>query len=191
MGAGNIVLEPGQQRVVVFVCGSGREYRSSTDGDEVTIATYGLGEIFGLEFASLSVRCRSTLAATAGQTEVAVLSPVTVREFLKSHPDVLLSAFDLGAKRRELTANHLEELALYDVTARVAHELARRAEDSDDDRILATHAEIATWIGSSEREARKGLRQLKDQGLTMSNRHRRGIIVIDRRRLAAYKKKSR
>jgi hypothetical protein len=32
---------------------------------------------------------------------------------------------------------------------------------------------------------------LNDEGLIASERHRRGIVVLDRRRLAAYKKKSR
>ena len=188
---GNIILEPGRQQIVAFACGSGREYRSSIDGDELTVATYGPGEIYGLECANLDVLSRSTLTATAGRTEVVLLSPVAVREFVASHPDVLLSAFDLSAKRGELTTNRLEEVTLHDVTERVAHELARRAEDTNNDRVLATHAEFAAWIGSSEGEVSRRLRRLNDEGLIASERHRRGILVLDTVRLAAYKKKPR
>ena len=190
-GHGNIILEPGPKRLVAFGRGSGREYRSSVNGDEVTVATYEPGEIYGLECANLDVQSRSTLMATAEQTEVVVLSPIVVREFLRSHLLVLLAAFDLDAKRGELTTNRLEDLTLYDVTACVAHELAKRAEENSDDRVLVTHAEFASWIGSSEGEVSRGVRRLNAEGLIASERHRRGIVVLDRRRLAAYKKKPR
>jgi CRP-like cAMP-binding protein len=161
------------------------------NGDEVTIATYEPGEIYGLELANLDVPARSTLMATVDQTEVVNLSPIAVREFLASHPDVLLAAFDLDAKRGELATNRLEDLTLYDVTACVAHELAKRAEANTDDRVLVTHAEFAFWIGSSEGEVSRSLRRLNDEGLIASERHRRGIVVLDRCRLAAHKKKPR
>jgi len=190
-GRGNIILQPGRQRIVAFVSGGGREYRSSVDGDELTVAIYQPGEIHGLEYANVTVQSRSTLVATSEQTEVVVLAPIALRGFLASHPDVLLSAFDLNAKGGELATNRLEEVTLYDVTAYVAHELARRAQDSDDDRVAVTHAELAAWIGSSEREVGKGLQRLKDQGLTSSKRYRPGIVVLNRRRLADYRKKDR
>jgi CRP-like cAMP-binding protein len=161
------------------------------NGDEVTIAMYEPGEIYGLERANLDVQSRSTLVATAKQTEVVVLSPIVVREFLRSHPLVLLEAFDLDAKRGELTTKRVEDLTLYDVTACVAHELVKRAQDTSDDCVFVTHAEFAFWIGSSEGEVSRGVRRLNDEGLIASERHRRGIVVLDRRRLAAYKKKSR
>jgi CRP-like cAMP-binding protein len=184
---GNIILELGRRRIVAFVRGSGREYRSSVNGDEVTIATYEPGEIYGLECANLDVQSRSTLMATAEQTEVVVLSPIVVREFLRSHPLVLLAAFDRSVKRGELVTNRLEEVTLYDVTACVAHELARQAEGRDEGRVLATHSEVASWIGASEWEVSKSVRRLNDEGLITGERHRRGIVVLDRRRLAATK----
>jgi DNA-binding GntR family transcriptional regulator len=54
---------------------------------------------------------------------------------------------------------------------------------------MTTHREFAAWIGASETEVGKGLRRLADEGLIESEQHRRGIEILDRERLRAYRRK--
>ncbi|MBV9282374.1 MAG: Crp/Fnr family transcriptional regulator [Chloroflexi bacterium] len=189
-GRGELILQAGDERDGLFGVeeGAARLYRLSAEGHEITLATFDVGDIFGLSFLSPRVGAVGAFEATADGTVVAHISRQHVGSFVAAHPDVALSAFDLVGYRLASMGDLVEELALHDAWTRVAHVLPQMARDAGGLRVVrASHREIAARVGTREDEVTRALRHLRELGLVGSIPHRRGVVLRDVEALARYR----
>ncbi|MBV9282566.1 MAG: Crp/Fnr family transcriptional regulator [Chloroflexi bacterium] len=182
---GRQILAPGHPGGGVFavVEGEVRVYRLSAEGEDATVAVLTAGEIFGLAFLSPAVESRSGLEAAGDSCVVYRFAPDRFRRFVLSHPGAARSALELMAERLAEITERVAELSLFDVTARLAHELGRLALTRRDGLIAATHGELAQRVGTMRDRVTRILPRYRRLGLIEYRRHGRTIRVLDAERL--------
>ncbi len=186
---GQVIVHVGDRRDGLFaiVEGDAGLYRSSIEGREILLATFTAGDIFRPSFLSPRLNPKSTFEATTDGTVAYWIPREALRRFAASHPDTAVRVLDLMDRRILALCDLIEELALCNVTARLAHTLAQLAEPEGDRLIVReTHQQLAARIGARRDELTKAVRRLREEGLVRTSRGRRGIIVLDRERLASY-----
>ena len=185
---GEILLGPQDDKgaLLVVLSGAVRVYRLSSSGHEVTVARWGTGAVCGLMFLEPSVTPRSFFVAAQDETRVFRLDPDAFRQFLSSRPRLATEMLAIVGGRLEEARDQIEELAFHDMKTRLARTLARLAADDSGRLVLATHAQLATMVGTRQEEVTKALRHFREQGLVWYRPHARGIHIPDVDRLAAY-----
>jgi len=185
LGHGDVLWEPDDAIEAVFVLAVGivRLYRDLDNGEEVTVALLGRGQVCGL--AGLDAAFAPTTVAQS-LTEETVVYRIPRRpfaEFLLANPAVALRALAEACQRVQ---DAYDLCALPDMHARVAYVLAHLATANGERTVWATHEELAAWA-HGRREALTGevLPDLRGRGLIAYERHRRGIRVLDRTGLLA------
>ncbi len=182
---GTVLWQPDDviEVVVVLAAGVVRLYRDLDNGEEVTVALLGRGQVRGL--AGLDAAFLSTTVAQS-LTEETVVYRIPRRPFaafLLANPAVALRALTTVCRRVQ---DAYDLLALPDLRARVAYVLAHLATANGERMVWATHEELAI-LAHGRREALTGevLPDLRGCGLIAYERHRRGIRVLDRAGLLA------
>jgi CRP-like cAMP-binding protein len=170
---------------IVVAQGGARLYRLGRRHIDVTVALLGPGHTYLLPVAAPAIQCMCVLEASQDGTIVYRLPGGPLRALITR--DLALSdrMLTLAAQTVTLLADRLEEYVSEDVKTRLAHILAAIANGTDEP-IMATHAELAALIGSTQTQVTKALAQLRDVGLVASSRHRRGLALCDRDALASY-----
>jgi CRP-like cAMP-binding protein len=100
----------------------------SATGKEVTLNVIGPGEIFG-EIALLDGKPRSADAVAVEDTTVMVVERRDFLPFLRRHETLLERLLVVLCDRLRRTSGALEEIALFDLPARLARLLVKLAED--------------------------------------------------------------
>jgi CRP-like cAMP-binding protein len=182
----DLIAYPGRhaQTLCAIVQGCAREYRVSTTGQEITLDLWEAGEVYGLAFIDLPMHPPSVLESHENGTVVYHLPPSRVRRLLDSHAHVSAQARRALAWHLAHAHDQAEELGLYDAGPRLARLLHRLARKSGDPRIMETHAALAACIGVRQDEVTKILKRFQREGLILKETRRRGITILDLRRLA-------
>jgi CRP/FNR family transcriptional regulator, cyclic AMP receptor protein len=170
-GTSLCIVEEGMVKVV----------RSSPDGREVVLNTFGPGDVFG-ELALLDGAPRSADAVAEGPCRLLLLARDDFFRFLEAHPRVALQLLVILTRKLRHTTNQVQDLVFFDVPARLARALLELAEpgegpggDGKAPTARVTQAGLAARIGTTRESVNKWLAHFESQGII---RHERGRVTI-------------
>lgn len=174
----------------LYVIKSGRVriFLSAEDGEEITVNTYGPGEVFG-EMSLLDGWPRSAGATALEPTTVYRLDREDFAPQLAATPPLVRTLVSIVVQRLRYTTTYTESLAFLDVSARVAARLVELAEHCAPGgaaqgavELHLTQADLAAWVAASREQVNKALAGFRKRGL-VETRSDRTIVVLDRRGL--------
>jgi CRP/FNR family transcriptional regulator, cyclic AMP receptor protein len=178
--AGEAVFREGDASNTCYLVRSGRAraIREHSDGRQITLATFGTGDIFG-ELAMFDDELRSaTIEATERLSVLAILGP-DMRRLMREHSEIAVK-LAISLVRRLRDANErLARQSFQTVQSRVATVLSQLVEqartDGAGDRdvsITVTQADVAKLAGSSRESASRFLAVLERAGVITQGRGR-------------------
>jgi CRP/FNR family transcriptional regulator len=177
-GARDIIFREGDDSDSCYVVRSGhaRALREHGDGRQLTIATFGPGDIFG-ELAMFDDERRSATVEAVDALDVVAILGTDMRGMLRRHPEIAVKlVIALGRRLREAN-ERLARQSFQTVQSRVAtvlEQLVERAreEGAGDGPVLlvATQSELAQLAGSSRESASRFLAVLERAGIITQGR---------------------
>jgi CRP-like cAMP-binding protein len=189
---GEVVFREEDPSDTCYVVHSGhaRAIREHPDGRQITLATFGPGDIFG-ELAMFDDERRSATVEATDELEVLGILGNDMRRLLRRHPDMAVKlVISLGRKLRA-TNERLARQSFQTVQSRVAAVLAQLVEQaqaegagSHDIQVVATQADLAKLAGSSRESASRFLAVLERAGVISQGRGR--LTVHDPAALQGY-----
>jgi CRP-like cAMP-binding protein len=178
--AGDAVFREGDDSNTCYVVASGhaRALRAHTDGRQITLATFGPGDIFG-ELAMFDDERRSATVEAVDALDVLGIPGVDMRALLTRHPEIAVKLVIALGRRLRAANERLARQSFQTVQSRVAAVLAQlveqaRAEGAGEKDVLltATQAELAQLAGSSRESASRFLAVLERAGVITQGRGR-------------------
>ena len=143
----------------------------SAEGKEITLNVINPGEVFG-EIALLDGKPRSADCSAIEETTLLVLERRHFLPFLRRNEDLYLRLLAVLCEKLRRTSMALEELALFDLPARLARVLLKLAADygrpvGKDIRIgvKMSQRELSNLVASSRESVNKQLRVWRDDGV--------------------------
>lgn len=144
----------------------------SPGGKEVVLAILHPGEVFG-EIALLDGKERSADARAMTECKVGVIDRADVLQLLDQHPRAWRGFVEVLCERLRRTDNHLVEMALLDLPARLARALLRSA---DANRIVRlSQRDLGKIVGASRERVNNRLQEWQRAGLLSVDK---GSIVV-------------
>src|ERR671932_330621 len=157
-GAGEVVFLEGDDSRTCYLVRSGhaRALREHVDGRQITLATFGPGDIFG-ELAMFDDERRSATVEAIDDLEVLGIPGVDMRGLLSRHADIAVKLVIALGRRLRAANERLARQSFQTVQSRVAIVLGQlvdqaRAEGAPGDGdvlVKVTQADIAQLAGSS------------------------------------------
>jgi CRP/FNR family transcriptional regulator, cyclic AMP receptor protein len=190
--AGEAVFHEGDDSDTCYVVNSGhaRAIREHADGRQITLATFGPGDIFG-ELAMFDDERRSATVEATDDLEVLGILGGDMRRLLRRHPDMAVKLVISLGRRLRAANERLARQSFQTVQSRVAAVLAQlveqaRAEGAPDRDVpvVATQADLAKLAGSSRESASRFLAVLERAGVITQGRGR--LTVHDPAALQGY-----
>jgi CRP/FNR family transcriptional regulator len=190
--AGEVVFREGDDSDTCYVVQSGhaRAVRAHPDGRQLTLATFGPGDIFG-ELAMFDDERRSaTIEATDALEVLGILGP-DMRRLMREHADIAVKLSIALGRRLRAANERLARQSFQTVQSRVAVVLSQlvesaRAEGAGDGdvEVRTTQAQLAQLAGSSRESASRFLAVLERAGVVSQGRGR--IVVHEPAALDGY-----
>jgi CRP-like cAMP-binding protein len=177
---GEVVFREGDDSDTCYVVHSGhaRALREHPDGRQITLATFGPGDIFG-ELAMFDDERRSATVEATDALEVLGILGGDMRRLLRRHPDMAVMLVISLGRRLRAANERLARQSFQTVQSRVAAVLAQlvdqaRAEGAGerDVTVVATQADLAKLAGSSRESASRFLAVLERAGVITQGRGR-------------------
>jgi CRP-like cAMP-binding protein len=178
--AGNVVFRAGDDSDTCYVvrAGHARALREHQDGRQITLATFGPGDIFG-ELAMFDDERRSaTVEATDELEALAILGP-DMRALMTRHAEIATKLVISLGRRLRAANERLARQSFQTVQSRVAAVLRQlvdqaRAEGAGERDVLVTttQADLAKLAGSSRESASRFLAVLERAGVISQGRGR-------------------
>ena len=178
--AGEAVFREGDDSDTCYVvhAGHARAIREHPDGRQITLATFGPGDIFG-ELAMFDDERRSATVEATDELEVLGILGGDMRRLLRRHPDMAVKLVISLGRRLRAANERLARQSFQTVQSRVAGVLAQlveqaRAEGAGeyDVPVVATQADLAKLAGSSRESASRFLAVLERAGVITQGRGR-------------------
>jgi CRP-like cAMP-binding protein len=189
---GEVVFREGDDSDTCYVVRSGhaRAVREHADGRQITLATFGPGDIFG-ELAMFDDERRSATVEAVDALDVLGIPGVDMRALLTRHPEIAVKLVIALGRRLRAANERLARQSFQTVQSRVAAVLAQlveqaRAEGAGEKDVLltATQAELAQLAGSSRESASRFLAVLERAGVISQGRGR--LTIHDPEALSGY-----
>ncbi len=189
---GEIVFRENDDSDTCYVVRSGhaRAVREHADGRQITLATFGPGDIFG-ELAMFDDERRSATVEAVDALDVLGIPGVDMRALLTRHPEIAVKLVIALGRRLRAANERLARQSFQTVQSRVAAVLTQlvdqaRAEGAGERDVLltATQAELAQLAGSSRESASRFLAVLERAGVISQGRGR--LTVHDPAALGGY-----
>eukprot|EP01037_Dinobryon_pediforme_P005249 gene5249-5301_t len=159
----------------------------SLEGREVTLNVIGPGEIVG-EIALLDGKPRSASAVAAEDTTMMVIERNVFLPFLLRHEGLVERMLVVLCDRLRRTSNALEEIALFDLQARLARLLVKLAEDYGRSvgqgvriDLKLSQRDLSNLVASSRESVNKQLKIWRDAGFIDLDAGR--IVLLQREAL--------
>jgi CRP/FNR family transcriptional regulator, cyclic AMP receptor protein len=154
----------------------------SAGGKEVVLAVLQAGEVFG-EIAMLDGKDRSADAKALTPCTLAILHRRDVLAALEHNPAAWLALIGVLCRRLRETDQHLVDLALLEVPARIARALLRTADGPDrssaarpgSNDFHLSQRDLANMVGATRESVNKCLQEWQRRGII---KMRRGTISI-------------
>jgi CRP-like cAMP-binding protein len=191
-GPGEVVFREGDDSDTCYVvhAGHARALREHADGRQITIATFGPGDIFG-ELAMFDDERRSaTVEATDGLEVLGILGN-DMRRLLRSYPEMTVKLVTSLSRRLRAANERLARQSFQTVQSRVASVLAQLVAQAQaegaagrDVQVVVTQADVAKLAGSSRESASRFLAVLERADVISQGRGR--LIVHDPEALQGY-----
>jgi len=167
----------------VMLSGSVRAFRENMDGREQTIHVERAGGLLAEVTVFDGGPYPSTTMAEE-DSEVLFLAKEDVRRFMLKHPEVALTALAMMAKKLRTVASLAEQLALKDVSQRLATFLLEGAQqnvaelqDGVSFSLPLSHTQLAARLGSVREVVTRSLQKLVQQEVLAIHGHR--IVILD------------
>ena len=167
----------------VVLSGSVRAFRDNMDGREQTIHVERVGGIL----AEVSVFDGGPYPSTTmaeEDSELLFLAKEDVRRFMLKYPEMALTALAIMAKKLRTVASLAEQLALKDVSQRLAMLLLEEAQrknqvlrDGVSFSMPLSHMQLASRLGSVREVVSRSLQKLVQQEVLATRGHR--IVILD------------
>jgi CRP/FNR family transcriptional regulator, cyclic AMP receptor protein len=189
---GEIVFREGDDSDTCYVVRSGhaRALREHSDGRQLTLATFGPGDIFG-ELAMFDNERRSATVEAIDDLDVLGILGGDMRALLARHSDIAVKLVISLGRRLRAANERLARQSFQTVQSRVATVLSQlvdqaRAEGAPerDVPVVATQADLAQLAGSSRESASRFLAVLERAGVISQGRGR--LTVHDPSALGRY-----
>jgi CRP-like cAMP-binding protein len=187
--AGEVVLVEGQpcEGLYFVVAGQVRLVRGSGGGREYVLGVLGPGATFN-DIAVFDGGPNSDGAVAVGPTTIGFIPKADMFALIERHPEVAKAALKLLSSRQRTLGGMVEDLALRDVTTRVARLLlgctgrhGHIVERAPEACARITHQEIASMVGSVREVVQRALKELERDGAIALERWR--IRVRDQAKL--------
>ncbi len=190
--AGEVIFREGDDSDTCYVVrrGRARAIREHPDGRQITLATFGAGDIFG-ELAMFDDERRSATVEAAETLEVLAVLGADMRRLMRRHPDIAVKLVVALGRRLRAANERLARQSFQTVQSRVAAVVAQLVEQAQaegaaerDVLVTATQAELAQLAGSARESASRFLATLERAGVITQGRGR--IVVHDPEALQGY-----
>jgi len=190
--AGEVVFREGDDSNTGYIVRSGhaRAVREHADGRQITLATFGPGDIFG-ELAMFDDERRSATVEAIDDLEVLGIPGVDFRGLLARFPDISVKLVIALGRRLRAANERLARQSFQTVQSRVAAVLAQLVQQAQsegaaerDVLVTATQTELAQLAGSSRESASRFLAVLERAGVITQGRGR--LTVHDPAALQGY-----
>jgi CRP-like cAMP-binding protein len=190
--AAEVVFREGDDSDTCYVvhAGHARAIREHPDGRQITLATFGPGDIFG-ELAMFDDERRSATVEATDELEVLGILGGDMRRLLRRHPDMAVKLVISLGRRLRAANERLARQSFQTVQSRVAAVLAQLVEQAQsegaapsDVAVVATQADLAKLAGSSRESASRFLAVLERAGVISQGRGR--LTVHDPAALQGY-----
>lgn len=198
----DVVFREGDDSDTCYVVRSGhaRALREHPDGRQITLATFGPGDIFG-ELAMFDDERRSATVEAVDDLETVAILGRDMRALMRRHPDIAVKLVISLGRRLRAANERLARQSFQTVQSRVAAVLGQLVEQAQgetggvgptpdggqsarDVLVVATQAELAQLAGSSRESASRFLAVLERAGVISQGRGR--LIVHDPAALQRY-----
>jgi CRP/FNR family transcriptional regulator len=191
--AGEVVFREGDDSDTAYVvhAGHARAIREHPDGRQITLATFGPGDIFG-ELAMFDDELRSATVEATDELEVLAIRGEDMRRLMYEHAEIAVKLAVSLVRRLRGANERLARQSFQTVQSRVATVLGQlvdqaRSEGTAGGRdvtITATQADLAKLAGSSRESASRFLAVLERAGVITQGRGR--LTVHDPEALRGY-----
>ena len=207
-----VVFREGDDSDTCYVVRSGhaRALREHPDGRQITLATFGPGDIFG-ELAMFDDERRSATVEAVDDLETVAILGRDMRALMRRHPDIAVKLVISLGRRLRAANERLARQSFQTVQSRVAAVLGQLVEQAQSETrgpertggeagggeqaphggqtardvlVVATQAELAQLAGSSRESASRFLAVLERAGVISQGRGR--LIVHDPAALQRY-----
>jgi CRP/FNR family transcriptional regulator len=191
-GPGDVVFREGDDSDTCYVVQSGhaRALREHGDGRQITLATFGPGDIFG-ELAMFDDERRSATVEAIDALEVIGILGPDMRRLMREHPDIAVQLSIALGRRLRAANERLARQSFQTVQSRVALVLDQLVEQARsegagelDVLVQTTQADLAKLAGSSRESASRFLAVLERAGVISQGRGR--LTVHDPAALQGY-----
>jgi CRP-like cAMP-binding protein len=191
-GGGETVFREGDDSDTCYVVRSGhaRALREHQDGRQITLATFGPGDIFG-ELAMFDSERRSATVEATDDLDVLAILGSDMRALMTRHADIAVKLVISLGRRLRAANERLARQSFQTVQSRVAAVLGQlvdqaRTEGAGDHDVLVTttQADVAKLAGSSRESASRFLAVLERAGVISQGRGR--LTVHDPAALEGY-----
>jgi CRP/FNR family transcriptional regulator len=190
--AGETVFREGDASNSCYVVrdGHARAIREHPDGRQITLASFGPGDIFG-ELAMFDDERRSTTVEAIDELDVLGIRGQDMRRLMREHAEIAVKLAVSLVRRLRRTNERLARQSFLTVQSRVAAALVQLVEQARregagarDVRITATQADLAKLAGSSRESASRFLAALERAGVISQGRGR--LTIHDPSALEGY-----
>jgi CRP-like cAMP-binding protein len=190
--AGEAVFREGDASNTCYVVrgGHARAIREHADGRQITLATFGPGDIFG-ELAMFDDERRSATVEAIDDLDALAILGGDMRRLMHEHAEIAVKLAVALVRRLRAANERLARQSFQTVQSRVAAVLAQLVEQAThegaaerDVQITATQADLAKLAGSSRESASRFLAVLERAGVISQGRGR--LTVHDPAALQGY-----
>lgn len=176
--------DPGES-LMGIVAGTVRIVRITAQGDELVLADFEVGDVFG-EIALLDGRGRSATATAVTNCTLICLSRTNFLLFLRSRPEIAASIIRLLCGKLRTADDRSSDLVFLNLGGRLAKAILTRAVATPAHpagRVSLSQSELATMIGATRSNVNRQLKAWERAGMVSMSRG--WIVVLDRRGLVA------
>jgi len=182
---GRILYTPQERSEALFMLKKGRVkiYRVAPDGREITLTVVGAGTVFG-EMSLTAQRLENAYAEAMEPAVICIMQRADLERLVMEKPQVGLKLMQVLSERLSVAEDRMEDLALKEVPARLAHLILHLIESEgvvtpEGYKIPTryTHRQLATMIGSKRETVTKAFTLLQQAGAVELRRRR--IFVND------------
>jgi CRP-like cAMP-binding protein len=190
--AGEVVFREGDDSNTCYIVreGHARALREHSGGRQITLATFGPGDIFG-ELAMFDDELRSATVEAIDDVETLAILGNDMRRLMHDHAEIAVKLAVSLSRRLRAANERLARQSFQTVQSRVASVLGQLVDDARaegapdrDVAITATQADLAKLAGSSRESASRFLAVLERAGVISQGRGR--LVVHDPGALGGY-----
>jgi CRP/FNR family transcriptional regulator/CRP/FNR family cyclic AMP-dependent transcriptional regulator len=182
---GEAIFYQGDPGLVLYVVEKGqvRIFVQGEDGQEVSVALCGPGEVFG-ELAVIDGLPRSATAIALEDTVVHTLSRDAFREHMRRSPQLTFNFLQVLSVRVRTSTRQMDTLTMLGVSGRLARKLLELAKNHGERspegvriNVALTQSDLASFIGATRESLNKALGSFRRQGLILQKEGH--IVIVD------------